>query len=127
MTDTISRLHDHEVEPQREVRNLRPVRERPALQEPIGRGADPDTLAGTHRLLGQTKRPIGAPPDLDDHEYRRWPRVNADQVQLMPTDVHVPAEDRPASSGELIRNELLGGIAMLLGVRAHPVTVATTN
>ena len=95
----------------------RSVRERAAVDEPVGRRPDPDALAMVDGLLGQAEVPIGAPADLHDHERGRWTRVDRHEVQLVATDMDVPGQDGPTGVRQTCRDQRLGGITRLLGRR----------
>ena len=62
-------------------------------------------------LLRQPEGPADPPAHLDDDEGRRRSRVHSDEVQLVPADVDVARQDRPAGRDEVLRDEGLSGIA----------------
>ena len=94
--DAIARFDDDQVEAERQRWERGPVRQRPALEQPVRRGPHADTLAMVDGLLGQTEVAAATPPDLDDHERRRWPRIHGHEVDLAAADVDIPREDGPA-------------------------------
>ena len=94
--DAIARFDDDQVEAERQRWERGPVRQRPALEQPVRRGPHADTLAMVDGLLGQTEVAAATPPDLDDHERWRWPRIHGHEVDLAAADVDIPSEDGPA-------------------------------
>jgi hypothetical protein len=108
------RLHDHEVDPERERWHDRAVGEDPALAEALGTAPDSCPLLGVDGLLGQPEVAAAPRPDLEDDEARRRCRVDCHDVQLGAADVDVEAQDRPAGRSKALGHEPLGGIARLL-------------
>ena len=107
-------LDDDQVEPERQPRHRRSIRQDASIEQPVGGRPDADTLAMVDRLLGQAEVPAGPPADLDDHQGRGWTGIDRDEVELVATDVDVPGQDGPAGVGESRSDERLGGIAGLL-------------
>jgi transcriptional regulator with XRE-family HTH domain len=111
---------DDEVEPRRQRR------QRPSVRQGAGRDQGPCSvpdvaaLAEIDRLLGQAERPRRPEPDLHDDEPVWRTGVDREEVDLVPSDPHVPAEDRPAQADETPRDQRLGVVAEPLGVRAAP-------
>lgn len=111
MPDAVARLDDGQVEPQREARQRGTVRERAPLEEAVRRGPDPRALPVIDGLLRQPEVPARPPADLDDHEGAGWTGVDGDQIELVPADMHVPGQDRPARRREPVGDQGLGAIA----------------
>ena len=118
VADAAAGLDDDEVEPQRQPREWRAVRQRPAIEQAVSGCPDARPLPVIDRLLGQTERPVGAPADLDHHERGGRTRVDRHEVELVTTDMDVPGQDEPASLRESVRDERLGGITRLLRRRS---------
>ena len=127
VTQAIARFDDDQVESQGQAWHRRTVRERSALEEPVRSGPDSTALPSVHRLLGQTECSVGPPTHLQGHQHAGRAGVDRDQVELVPANVHVPTEDRPASGDKPLGNELLGGVSQPLGVGTHRATVAAAN
>ncbi len=122
--DPVARLDHHEVEPQRQVRQERAVRQAASFEQAVRRGADPDALPAVHRLLWEPECPAGAPANLDRDEHPRRAGINRDQVQFKPSDVDVAPQDRPAGGRQAVGDPLLGGVAEVLGIGSHRRTLA---
>ena len=114
-------LHDDQVEPERQPRHRRSIRQDASIEQPVRGRPDTDTLAMVDRLLGQPEVPAGPPADLDDDQGRGRTRVDRDEVELVATDVDVPGQDGPAGVRESRSDERLGGIAGLLCCRSHRI------
>jgi hypothetical protein len=70
------------------------------------------------RLLREAEVATGTPADLDDDQCRRRTMIDRHEVELVPTDMDVPGQDRPAGVGEARSDEPLGGITRLLRRRS---------
>jgi hypothetical protein len=105
MTQPIPGLDHDQVEPEGESRDRRAVGQRPSIEKTVRGGTDPYALAVVDRLLGKAERALGSPPDLDHDERRGWTRIDRHQVDLVPTDVDVPCQDRPAGRGQPLRDQ----------------------
>jgi hypothetical protein len=125
--DPTAGLDDNQVEPQGQVRERYAIGQCAAVEQAVRGGADSKTLAGVNGLLGESEGTIGAPANLDRHERTRRTWIDGDQVELVPTDMDVPAEDRPAGRHQAIRDLLFGGVTQPLGVGAHRRTVAIAD
>ncbi len=115
MPDPLPGLHDHEIEAEREVREVGPIGQPATIEQAVSGGADPGTLTVIDGLLRQPERTTGPPADLDDDKGRRGARVDRHEIELAAADMDVPGQDQPASSREPIRDESLGGITRQLG------------
>lgn len=119
-------LDEHEIEPQRKVWKRLAVREAAAVEQPERGIAHPAALAPVERLLRQPEVAAHPPADLDSDQGRGRSRVDRDDVQLVAADVDVSAEDRPAERLEASDDEVLRGVAGVLGLRSrHPVMIVS--
>ena len=107
----LRRFDDDQVDPHRGSWESHPSRQRPALEHPAECRAEVRPLAPAERVLGQPEVPTGPPADLDEDDRRWWPRIEGDDVDLLPAHVEVTGKDRPALGGEAIRDERLRGVA----------------
>jgi hypothetical protein len=120
-TGLVGRLDEHEVEPEREVRERLAVREAAPVEQPERGVPHPSSLPPVERLLRQPEVTPRAPADLDRDEGGGRAGVDRHDVQLVAADVEVPGEDRPAACLEAGRDESFGGVTRMLGLgpRAH--------
>src|SRR5262249_32051684 len=86
----------------------------------VRRRSNTDTFAMVDGLLGQTEVALRPPANLDHDEGGWRTRVDRDEVDLIPADVDVPAQDRPARTLEAFGDERLRGIARPLGLGPGP-------
>jgi DNA-binding PadR family transcriptional regulator len=114
-------LHDHKVEPQRQMRQGRAIGQRTAIEQAECGRPNAGALAVIDRLLWQAEPASGAPADLDDHERGRRTRVDRHEIELVATDMDVPGQDGPTGFREARGDEALGGITRLLCRRPHRV------
>ena len=119
--EPVSGLDDDEIEAQRQARHGFTVRERAAIEESVRGRADPRPLAVVDRLLRQTEVTTATPADLDDHEGRRWTRVDRHEIELVTTDMDVPGQDGPTSFRQARCDERLGAVTRQLGRRSRRV------
>jgi hypothetical protein len=104
-----------QIEPEREVRERLACLEPATVQQPECGLAHAAAFPPVECLLRQPEVAPGTPADLHGDE-RRWrPGVNRHHVQLVPADMEVSGEDRPAEPLEPGRDELFGGISRVLG------------
>jgi hypothetical protein len=123
MADPTAGLDHDQVEPERQVRQWRPIREDATLEQAVCRRSNPRPFPMIDRLLGQAEVPPGPPADLDRDERPRWAGVDGHQVELVAADVDVPAQDRPTGRQQPVRDEVLGAVARTLRIRSHRRTV----
>jgi hypothetical protein len=122
--DPVARLHYDQIEPKRQMRQRRTVRQGATLEESEGRRPDPRPLAVIDGLLGQAEVSASAPANLDGNERGRRPRIDGHDVQLVAADADVPGQDRPTGRGQSVGDELFGSIPRSLGIGPHGCTVA---
>jgi hypothetical protein len=116
-----ARFDDYEIEPQRQSWDARAVRQRAAVEQAIGSGADPDALSVVDGLLGQAELATRPPADLHDHQRGRRARVDRHEIELVTTDMDVPGQDGPTGVRESSGDQRFGGITRLLGRRPRRV------
>ena len=114
VAEAIAGLDDDQVEPERQPRHRRSIRQHAPIEQPVGGRPDADALAMVDGLLGEAEVPAGPPANLDDDERRGRTRVDRHEVELVATDMDVPGQDGPAGVRESRSDERLGGIARLL-------------
>ena len=68
-----------DIDPDRQAWQPATVRES-VLEQPPDRGPQVRTLAMVDRLLGEPERARVPPPDLDDHDHPRRPRIDGEDV-----------------------------------------------
>jgi hypothetical protein len=119
MADPVAWLDHNKVESQWKAWDGLTVRERPAIEQAVGRGPDARTLSMIDRFLGKSEFASSAPADLDHDERGRGTRVDRHEVKLVATDMDVPGQDGPTGVRKTCRDDRLGGITRLLGRRSH--------
>jgi hypothetical protein len=107
----VARLHDDQIEPQRQVRQQRTVGQRATLEKAVRRRADARALPVVDGLFGQAEVTTGPPADLDGDQLARRSRVDRHEIQLVTADVDVPRQDRPASRYQPLGDQRLRGVA----------------
>jgi hypothetical protein len=121
MPNAATRLDDHEIEPERQVRHRLAARQRTSIEQTVGRRANPRSLAMVNGLFRQAEGSARSPADLDHDERGRRTRVDRHEVELVATDMDVPGQDGPTGFREARSDERLGGITRQLGRRSRRV------
>lgn len=111
MTDPIARLDHHQIEAQRQVREQRPIGQRAALQQAVCGGSHAEPFSSVDGLFRQAEGTAGAPANLHRYKHVRRAGIHCNQVQLIPPDVDVPAEDRPSGGYQTVGDQLLSRIS----------------
>lgn len=121
MPNAATRLDDHEIEPERQVRHRLAARQRTSIEQTVGRRANPRSLAMVNGLFRQAEGSARSPADLDHDERGRRTRVDRHEVELVATDMDVPGQDGPTGFRKARSDERFGGITRLLGRRSRRV------
>ena len=116
---SIPGLDHDQVEPERQPRHRRSIRQDATIEQPVGGRPNTDALAVAREEVG--RRDVGAPADLDDDQRRGWTGIDRDEVELVATDVDVSGQQGPAGVRETRSDERLGSIAGPLGCRSRLV------
>jgi hypothetical protein len=111
----VARLDDHEVEPDRQSRDGATVRQGPAIEQSVRRLPDTSPLSMIDRLLCEPEATRASPANLDDHEGRRWTRVDRHEIEFVTADMDVPGQDGPTGLDQSVQDQRLGGVTRQLG------------
>lgn len=124
MSEAVAGLDDNKVEPERERRQRRPVREYTHGSEHEASAVQSGPLAPIHGFLWQAIVAPPAPAHLDDDEGRWRPRIDRDEVELRMPDPHAATEHLPAKPLQVASDQRLRIVARALGTGPHPSSLA---
>lgn len=96
VSHSVPRLHDYQVEAPREGGQGLAVGQDAQVTERERGAVQSRALPAVHRLLGEAEITARPPANLDDHERRRRPGLDGEQVDLRPSHPELACEDGPA-------------------------------
>ncbi len=109
-------FHGNHIDPHRQHRQRRPVRQAARFEEPTKCGAKSCSLPPANGFLGEAEAAFRAEADLDEDQCGRRPRIDRDHIDLGAADMDVAAQDLPAIGDQPRDDHILTGVAAPLRV-----------